>query len=180
VIVVIGDLSLSSARTTPAQAIAVRAAASGSRVEVVAVVADDPEGDQQVLELAASQVGHVAILRGPARPLEPEDVDLALRYLPDVRAIVCVGQPAAILGPAAEQAAWSAATLIVVQARGAAEPEPGEAAVAEGAVVLEAPASDPDGTFAGFVSAFAARLDVGSTPADAWAATTRELAVDPA
>jgi len=181
VIVVIGQLLAGRDRGTSAVAIAGRAAVAGAAVQVVGVVPDDAAGDRRLLELAAVEVGHAAVLRGPARDLEAADVDLALRYLPEIRVIVTVGVAAEILATASDYAGWSGAALVAVRSRdahGAAESD--AAPGADLATVLEAPASDPDGTFAGFVGAFAARLDAGSTPADAWSATTRELAVDPA
>ncbi len=48
--------------------IALAAAAAGSRVELVGRTGDDPAGDALVLALAAGGVGHVALLRDPARP----------------------------------------------------------------------------------------------------------------
>jgi hypothetical protein len=118
------------------------------------------------------------MLRGPARALEGADVDLALRYLSDVRVVVTVGLVPAAVAAAAERASWAGAPLIVIRDAGTgADAEAGE--LPDGAIVLEAPASDPEGTFAGLIGAFAARLDEGATPADAWAATTRALAVDP-
>jgi hypothetical protein len=51
-----------------AAAIAVAAAAAGSRVELIGKVGDDPPGDAVVLALARHFVGHVATLRDPARP----------------------------------------------------------------------------------------------------------------
>ena len=182
-IVVIGELGARGERGATAQAVAVRAAAVGSRVEIVGLVPDDAEGDRRILAFAAADVGHAAVLRGVTRALEAEDVDLALRYLPDIRVIVGVGLSEAIVAVVSEQAAWSGAALIVVRTgkdQAGADADAGAATLPEGAVVLEAPPSDPDGTFAGFVGSFAARLDGGATAADAWAATTRELAVDPA
>ena len=137
-----------------------------------------PGADRLLLELATEGIGHAAVLREPARELEAADLDLALRYLPEVRVVVVVEMPAPIVAAAAERTQWSGAALIVL---GRA---PGRRArrrrdLPDGAIVLEAPASDPDATFAGFVGAFAARLDAGATAADAWAATTRELAVEP-
>jgi len=178
VIVVCGDLPGHGERRAFAQTVAVRAAGEGARVELVGVIPDNPEGDRRLLELSGARVGHAAVLRAPDRALEPEDVDLALRYLPEIRVIVCVGLPAAILAKASEGAGWLGAALVVVRS-GAAGTADEEMPLADGAVVLEAPPSDPDGTFAGFVGAFAARVDAGATPADAWAATTRDLHVDP-
>jgi hypothetical protein len=51
-----------------AAAIAVAAAAAGSRVELIGKVGDDPQGDAVLLALARHFVGHVATLRDPARP----------------------------------------------------------------------------------------------------------------
>jgi hypothetical protein len=156
--------------------VAARAAAAGAEVQVVGLVPDEPAGDRLLLELAAERIGHAAVLREPARDVEAADLDLALRYLPEVRVIVVVAMAPGVVAAAAEHAAWSGAALVVLD-RGSDGGEPAPE-LPEGAVVLQAPASDPDGTFAGFVGAFAARLDGGATPADAWAATTRELAVD--
>jgi hypothetical protein len=51
-----------------AAAIAVAAAAAGSRVELIGKTGDDPAGDAVLLGLAHHFVGHVATLRDPARP----------------------------------------------------------------------------------------------------------------
>ena len=177
-IVVCGDFASPGERGTGAAEIARRAAVAGAGVQLVSVVADGTEGDAWLLELATAGVGHAAVLREPARELEAADLDLALRYLPEVRVVVVVEMPPPIVATAADRTLWSGAALIVVSrasAGGAVLP----AELPDGAIVLEAPASDPDATFAGFVGAFAARLDAGATAADAWAATTRELAVDP-
>ena len=179
-IVLLGDLGAGGGgRIAPVQANATRAAAAGSRVEIVGIVPDDPDGDRRILALAGAGIGHAAVLRGPSRPLEAEDVDLALRYLPEVGVIVAVDASGAALRAAQEQAGWSDATFLIVRQASTTD-EDGDRALPDGAVVLEAPPADPDGTFAGFVGALAAKIDGGATPADAWAATTRELAVDPA
>ena len=176
-IVICGDLRGTAPGTSP-PAIAARAAAAGAVVQLVGVVADDDGGDRLLLELAAAKVGHAAVLRGPARDLEPADIDLALRYLPEVRVIVTVDVAPAGVAVASEQAGWSGAALVVIRsARDEGPATPPE--LPDSVVVMEAPASDPDGTFSGFVGTFAARLDAGATSADAWAATTHELAVDP-
>lgn len=177
-IVVCGSLGGRVTRGASATAIAGRAAAHGGAVQAVGVVPDDPDGDRRLLELAVAGVGHAAVLRGPARTLDAADVDLALRYLSDVRVVVTVGLTTAAVAAAAERANWAGAPLIAIRDAGTGrDAEPG--GLPDGAIVLEAPASDPVGTFAGFVGAFAARMDEGATPADAWAATTRALAVDP-
>ncbi|MEW5992555.1 MAG: hypothetical protein AB1736_14595 [Chloroflexota bacterium] len=172
-IVSCGDLAGHGPRAISAAAVAVRAAARGAAVQVVGIVPDDPDGDRRLLDLAEAGVGHAAVLRGPARALEAADLDLALRYLPEVRVVVLVEPVAAVLDVAAGRAEWSGAALLVVGG-------PEGPALPDSAIVLQPPRSDPDGTFAGFVGALAVHLDGGETPADAWAATTRELAVDPA
>jgi hypothetical protein len=178
VIVVTGDLSEPGARRVSAAAVARRAAANGASVQVVGVLPEGPVADRLLLELAAEGIGHAAVMREPARELEAADLDLALRYLPEVRVVVVVEMPAPIVAAAADQTQWSGAALIVldhaVDTAEAPAPE-----FPDGVIVLESPATDPDGTFAGFVGVLAARLDAGATAADAWAATTSELAVDP-
>ncbi len=61
-------------------AVALAAAARGARVELVGRIGDDPAGDELVIALARSGVGHAAVLRDPARPTpvvtpsaEPDD-----------------------------------------------------------------------------------------------------------
>lgn len=178
-IVICGELSRPATGGISASGVAVRAAAAGATTQVVGVVPQGGAGDRRLLELAMAGVGHVAVLREPAREVEPADLDLALRYLPEARVIVCLAMPVAVVETASQHAAWSGAALVVADAdgRAGAAPSGGEARV-DGAIVLAAPARDPDGTFAGFVGTLAARLDAGATPADAWAGTTRDLAVD--
>ncbi len=177
-IAVCGELEAASQRGVSAAAAAVRAAAAGAGAQVIGVMGEGEAGDARLLELAAAGVGHAAVLRGPPREIEAEDLDLALRYLPDVKVIVVVALPAAVVAAASAHAAWSGAALIVVEP-GDPSRDGGAPDLAEGSIVLSAPNRDPDGTFAGFVGTLAAHLDSGATPADAWAATTRELAVDP-
>lgn len=177
VIVICGNLTARIEHGLSVGRVARTAAARGAAVQVVGVVPDDPEGDGLLMDMAAERIGHAAVLREPARDLESADLELALRYLPEVRVIVAVVMPPAVIATAAEYAAWSGASLIVLDPghHGDAEPPP---SVADGATIIEAPARDADGTFAGFVGSLAARLDAGATPADAWAATIRELAID--
>lgn len=146
-------------------------------MQAIGVIPDDPGGDRRILELVASRIGHAAVLRGPARELEPADIDLALSYLPEVRVIVTVGLAPAIVGIASQHLSWSGASLIVID-DASGDGRGVRADLPDGAIELQAPPSDPDGTFAGFVGVLAARLDAGAAPADAWAATMRELAVD--
>ncbi|HEY7701441.1 MAG TPA: hypothetical protein VIB02_03940 [Candidatus Limnocylindrales bacterium] len=71
-IVVIGALRLRGSGADAdaaglAASIATAAAGEGSGVEVIARIGDDPPGDAVMLALARHGVGHVAVLRDPAR-----------------------------------------------------------------------------------------------------------------
>lgn len=161
---------------SPALAIAERAGQAGASVQVVGIVPDGPEGDAELLGLAASGVGHAAVLRTGARPMEHADIELALRYLPDVHVVVATDLQADALTAVSDGAAYAGATLVIVTSASATGPD--QVGMPESAIVLQAPAVDPEGTFAGFVAALAVRLDAGDVPADAWDATVRALAVD--
>ena len=97
------------------------------------------------------------------RPLGADggDLELALRYL-DGFSVAVVAEPLepSSLEIVAEAAAYAGATLVVL-APGGADPGP----IPDRAVVLEAPAIDPDGVFARTVGAFAAAVDAGTDPA---------------
>jgi hypothetical protein len=172
--------------------VARRAAATGARVEMVGVVPPGAGGDAQLLRLAAADVGHATVIRTSATGLEPADVELALRYLPDVRAVVLLAPDAALLAIAAAAAEWAGAGLVLVRPNvepATASPTEGQArsgtsrapatSGAGAAIELESPVSDPDGTFAGFVAALALRLEAGERPERALRATLRDLAADP-
>jgi hypothetical protein len=174
VIVVVGDLR-ADARPSSTAAIAAHVAALGSTVEVVGLVPGDAGGDRRLIELAAQGVGHAAVLRSPGEALEAADLDLALRYLPAVGTIVIVDDGRGeLLATAAAAAAWGAAGLIVVAPGG-----DGTAELPATALVLQPPARDPDGAFAGFVAAVAIRLDAGAESAEALRSAIAALAVDP-
>jgi hypothetical protein len=102
----------------------------------------------------------------PAGILEPADVGLGLRYLRDYRVVVSV-EPLGDGGAAVvtEAASFAGATLVVVARPGLAVPSAYAAAT-----LIEAPADDPDGAFAGLVGRYAAALDRGTAPADAFRA----------
>jgi hypothetical protein len=172
------------------------AAASGARVELVARIGDDPTGDAVLLSIAAAGVGHVATLRDPARatPVEapdPEptdldeevaepaaddpggptldggDVGLALRYLADYRVIVVAHPSPAVLAEAMAAAGWAGAHLVVIvdPATDAAPP----ADLPADALVL---AVDGGATALGeAIGRYAAAVDGGTAPADAFAAS---------
>ena len=159
--------------------IARRAAATGARTEVVGAAPIGAAGDRLLLQLTTAGVGHATVTRGTTSaepPIEPADLDLALRYLPDVRAIVLVAPAAALLATAAAAAGFGGATLVVV---GPLDPADVDALGTPLPIVLDPPASDPDGAFAGLVAALAARLDAGEEAAAAWRATLADLTIEP-
>jgi len=174
-VIVVGFLGAEGRDGELAFEVARRAAAAGARVEMVGAAAPDAAGDARLLELAAAGIGHATVIRTGADGLEAADLDLALHYLPDIRAIVLVEPDPALVPPAAAESGWSGAGLVIISSRGARL----DTSAAPRAIVLEPPSSDPDGTFAGLVAALAARLDAGEDPAAAWKATASALAVDP-
>ena len=180
-IVICGALPTDPGRPGLAEAIATVAARARDAVQVIGIVADGPEGDRLLLRLAEAGVGHAAVLRTLDRPMEPADIALALRYLPDVAVIVAADLAADLLGAVTDGAAFVGASLVVIRADDEDEPadEHSTTDIRDAATVLVAPRSDPDGTFAGFVAAFAGCLESGDVPADAWAKTLQKLAVDP-
>jgi hypothetical protein len=130
---------------------------------------DDPSADAEVgAGLLSADPGPDAPARdqqpdpargGVAIGLDPEDVELALRYLAGYGVIV-VAEPLAdaTLAIVAEAAAFTGAQLIVVAAPGSARPalDPTIAVT-----ILEAPQEDPDEQFAALVGRYAAALDAG-------------------
>jgi hypothetical protein len=97
--------------------------------------------------------------------LDPADLDLALRYLPDYRVVV-IAQPlgADALGAALDAARWSGAQIVLVTSA-----DPASAPIPDDATILEASTEDAEGAFASVVGRYAAALDAGTTPADAFA-----------
>jgi len=177
-VIVVGILGARGRPGEWAVEIARRAAASGARVEMVGVAPPDLEGDEQLIELAGAGIGHATVVRSFADGLEAADLDLALHYLPDIRAIVLVQPGPAVIPPATAAATWSDAGFVVV---GPVDRDAVAAldAATPSAIVLDPPATDPDRTFAGFVAALAVRLDLGEAPSAAWSSTVDALAVDP-
>jgi hypothetical protein len=175
VIVVVGNLVDTPGGAPSALAVAAAASAAGASVQIVGVVSGNPAGDVRLQQISRSGVGHAAVLRSTSSTLGPADLELALHFLPDIRAIVLVAPATELLGTAAAAAAFTGATLVVVGPLDAT-------ALTElgmpGPIVLDPPARDPDGAFAGLVAALAVRLDAGADPAAAWAATVADLAVD--
>jgi hypothetical protein len=106
--------------------------------------------------------------RGDQSRLDSGDLELALRYLPDYRVVVVadpLDEPA--LGTVVAAARWAGAQLIVVVPSGSHA-----ARMPEDATVLESPEHDPDGAFGAVVGAYAAALDRGAPPAEAFASAS--------
>jgi sugar/nucleoside kinase (ribokinase family) len=169
--------------------IALAAAARGAGVQLVGKVGEDADGEALVLALAQGHVGHVAIQRDPAHPtrravhpddapdsdeltapsaglpsglaLDAADLELALRYLTEFRVIVLADEldPSAVR-VAADAAAWSNGTLVVVVADGTPEP----VGLPPDAIVLGSPAEDSEGAFDRLVGGLAAAIDAGGDP----------------
>jgi hypothetical protein len=136
--------------------------------------------DTDALEAAESEGAPTAFVEAGAEPraleatpaaadtdatLEAADVDLALRYLTDCSVLVLADPAAADLVHVVVAAAgWADAALIVVNPAGGMLPEglPGDA------IVFEAPQADPDAVFATMIGEFAAALDAGADPGDAF------------
>jgi hypothetical protein len=184
VIVVVGRVSEDSGRPQPAEAISRRIASLGGPVELVTVVPEGPGGDVITARLAAAGVGHAAARRSGAGglaagapELEPADLALALRYLPDITVVILAGGPAGLAATASEAATWSGAFLVSIRTS-PSDAWPDGTPEGERAMTLEAPPTDPDGAFAGLVAALAVRLDRGEPAADAWRAVERDLGLD--
>jgi hypothetical protein len=101
--------------------------------------------------------------------VDADDLELALRYVPDYRVLIAAGD----LDPAALDAvvaavAWSGAHLVVLLPDGSST-----ATLPDSATVLLRPATDPDGAFAAMVAGYAVALDQGDEPRSAFAAAQR-------
>ena len=129
-----------------------------------------PDADEPDLLADETDDSDAASVAGPtvAGPrLEALDVDLGLRYLTAFSVIVVADDALeAALAVATEAAAFAGAHLVVLVPEGI-DPPPD---LPSGATVLAAPRSDPDGAFAASVGAYAAGLDAGRPPDDAFRA----------
>lgn len=155
--------------------IAVAAVEAGSGVEIAGRIGDDSAGDAVVIDLARRGIGHAALLRigglatpavdadsGP--PIIGADVELALRYLPGYRVIVAADElDATAVAAASDAASWAGASLVVVGE------SPGTASLPEAATILRPSEAEPDGAFASLVGRYAAALDQGIAPEQAFA-----------
>ena len=138
----------------------------------VEIPADDEDDDPVAALLAEAEAAtrstngtpDTTFREGPV--LEPADLSLGLRYLREFDCVVAV-EPIADGGAAVivEAAAFAGAALVVVAPPGVPAPDAYAAAT-----VLEAPEEDPDGAFARLVGGYAAALDRGIAPGDAFRA----------
>lgn len=187
-----------------APTIAVAAASAGARVELIARVGDDQAGDDLLIALARASVGHVAVLRDAAHAtlalapdeadgdiasdtpapdppagttwmavstLDAADVALALRYLTEFRVVVVVHPSSeAVVTEVAAAADWAGAHVVALLAPG----DPPAAGLPPEALVLEVMSSG-DEDVGGLVGHYAAAIDRGDPPADAFAALRAEV-----
>ena len=125
-----------------------------------------------VADLETDAGGAVATVDRTGWPtLEAEDLQLALRYLPDVRAIVVAEQlPDRVMTAVTDAASYLAAPVVVVQAH---------ETPAAGDVVLAAPDADPDGAFADVLGQLGAALDRGVPVDEAFAEISGKLGLTP-
>lgn len=126
--------------------------------------------DDLSIDAAEADLDEPAAADRPADPaaetsLDAADVELALRYLTEYSVVVLADPAGAdVLKVVADASGWVGARLILVVPPGQPIPEDLPADV----IVFEAPDGDPDGAFASFVGTFAAALDEGDDPADAF------------
>ena len=168
-------------------------------MELIGRTGDDPNGDALLLALSSVGVGHVAVLRDPVRAtpvvelppadesllgadrapgsptaqrgpsLETADVTLGLSYVDTYTVLVATDDvPATALPAVVEAAAFAGAQLVVIVPPG----RPAPAALPAEATVLAAPDEADDGEFATLVGEYAAALDRGMRPAEAFALAT--------
>ena len=144
-------------------------------VEAVIVEPDEtaPELGDAPIDTAAGLDGSMddveptterpSVPAGPA--LDAADLTLALQYLPDYRVVVIAEElDAAAVAAVVGAARWAGAALVVATPGASSVPE-----LPEDATVLQAPAQDAEGAFAMLVGRYAAALDGGREPADAFA-----------
>ena len=185
-IVVVGLPRLSGSEPPRADGLAVAiargAASAGAGVQLMGKLGDDPEGDLALLDLAAAGGSHPAMLRdharrtplgsgkpadgrGPAPQLEPADLELGLRYVPDFRVLVlAVPESPGLLPAAADAASFAGAHLIVI-----ARPRARVETLPERSTVLTAPkGAEGESALAALVATYAVALDAGEDSAVAW------------
>jgi hypothetical protein len=122
---------------------------------------------------AAASAGVLdALATGPR--LEAADVALAMRYLDPTGVLVVTDDvPVDALAAAVEAGRFAGMRLVALLAPGARSPGGVPAGLPPDATVLAAPDGDADGgAFEAMVGAYAAALDLGATPEEAFASAT--------
>jgi hypothetical protein len=110
----------------------------------------------------------LAAYDGP--PLQPADVALGLQYLTAFGVLVLSDDaPASVVPACVEGAAFAGAQVVVLVGGNADLPD----GLPEDATVIAVPADD-DGSLAALVGRYAARLDAGERPAEAFRASLEE------
>ncbi len=113
----------------------------------------------------------------PGPPLRGPDIELALRYLADVTVVVAADPlDDEAFGAVSAAASFSGAHLVLISAKADITSPPDEDA---GTTVLQPPEVDPEGAFARFVGRYAAALDAGDAPAEAFRRSTFEMGWEP-
>jgi hypothetical protein len=134
---------------------------AGVTPRIASDLAADNEGDE---ETKASEALATSTAAGRMPRLDAADIDLGLRYLAECQVLVVAeavsDEALAVAGAAA---AYHGAQLLVIAEAGAQPP----ADLPERSTLLERPAED-GGAFAQLVGRYAAMLDSGRPPADAW------------
>ena len=105
--------------------------------------------------------------------LEAADVNLALRYLPQIGVIVAVHLPDDVLAEAVAAATWADTALVVIVPAGASVP----ADLPPTAVTLEIDDQD-DSAGGAAVGRYAAALDRGDSPRDAFEALVASVSAE--
>jgi hypothetical protein len=100
--------------------------------------------------------------------LDAADVDLGLRSLTELGVVVVADSVSTdVVAVVSEAVDWAEARLVLVVTAGTPVPD----GLPRDVIVFEAPDEDPDGVFAGLVGAFAAALDDGAEPGEAFRAS---------
>lgn len=141
---------------------------------VAALLAAEPASAEPAATRASN--GRRATGAGGGPSLEAADIELGLRYLVDPRVIiVSPGLDERAARAVAEAAAFAGSHVVAIVVAG---DRPSEALA--DATVLEMPPDDPDASFARLVGVYAAGLDRGVAPAEAFRAAIESRGWEPA
>jgi len=136
-------------------------AAAGEAVELVSKVGADDAGEALIAQLAASRIGHVALIRDAARAttrdggaaldMDAADLQLALRYLTQFDAVLLVDpEDDVVVATVLDACNYAGARLVVTRPVGSARAEVpvGEYRQGPPPLEVERPAGDPAATVA--------------------------------